>query len=77
MRQKDCSVCGNRLTEYGDCAPCSAAHAIVTSGGAHPNYEEALAEQIGNLLRERNWMAEPIKLRSAFPRFREYEGELA
>lgn len=76
MRQKDCSVCGHPLTEYGDCAPCAAAHAIVKANGANSHYEEALAEQIGNILRERNWIAEPIKL-SAFPRFRYYEGELA
>lgn len=70
MRNKDCTVCGHALTEYGDCAPCAAAYAIVKAGGALPHYEEAIAEQIGNILIHRDWMAAPISLRNDYPRFR-------
>lgn len=68
MKLKDCTMCGFALTDMMACPACDAAEAVIAAGGALPHYQEALAEQIGNLLAQRNWCAKPISLRH-YPRF--------
>ena len=53
MEKDTCTVCGLEVTERLSCAACDAAEAIVLAGGCHPNYQELLAEKIGNLLMSR------------------------
>lgn len=68
MKLKDCTICGFALTEIMACPACDAAEAIVDAGGCLAHYQEALAEEIGNLLAKRDWNARPISLRP-YPRF--------
>lgn len=69
MKLKDCTICASQLTQYGTCAACEAAEAIIHAGGALPHYHEALAEQIAQIIERENWLAQPIKLRNIYPRF--------
>ena len=64
----DCTICAFELNEYGECAACNAAEAIIQSGVAHPNLHEALAEKIGDILRGSDWM-KVYNLSQVFPRF--------
>ncbi len=68
MDNETCTVCAFELTEKYCCPACDAAEAIVAAGGCHPNYQELLAEQIGNLLLSRDWHS-VIRLNKMFPRF--------
>lgn len=70
MAHDHCTICGFELADMFDACPaCDAAEAIIRAGYANSNYHELLAEQIGNLLMERNWKAAPINLNKLFPRF--------
>jgi hypothetical protein len=68
MTKDTCAVCALEFTDQFCCAACDAAEAIVAAGGCHPNYQELLAEQIGNLLLSRDWHT-TIDLKKMFPRF--------
>jgi putative intracellular protease/amidase len=68
MDKATCTICAFELTETYCCPACDAADAIVLAGGCHPNYKELLAEQIGNLLMQRDWH-KVINLKKMFPRF--------
>lgn len=69
MKLKDCTMCGFALTERLACPACDAADAIIAAGAALPHYQEALAEQIAEIITRRNWLEQPIKLRNVYPRF--------
>lgn len=70
MAHDHCTICAFELTDmFSACPACDAAEAIIRAGYALPHYHELLAEQIGNLLLERNWRATPVKLDALFPRF--------
>lgn len=70
MAHEHCTICGFKLTSmWHACPACEAAEAIINAGAALPHYHELLAEQIGNLLNDRNWKQAPINLNSIFPRF--------
>lgn len=70
MAHDNCTICGFELRYTFDACPaCDAAEAIVRTGYALPHYHELLAEQIGNLLMERNWKSAPISFSKIFPRF--------
>jgi hypothetical protein len=69
MAHDNCTICGFQLTEALHCPACDAAEAIIAAGGALPHYHELLAEQIGNLMMQRDWLAKPISLNNLFPRF--------
>ncbi len=68
MDIKTCTICSFELTSTFCCPACDAADAIVEAGGCHPNFKEALAEKIGNLLTAEDWHT-TIDLRKIYPRF--------
>jgi len=68
MEHDTCTVCAFTLTDSFCCPACDAAEAIVRAGGCHPNYQELLAEKIGDLLLSRDWHS-VINLSKMFPRF--------
>jgi hypothetical protein len=55
MNIETCTICGFELTSTFCCPACDAADAIVEAGGCHPNFKEALAEKIGNILADNDW----------------------
>lgn len=69
MAHYNCSICAFDVSTTDGCPACDAAEAIINAGAALPHYHELLAEQIGNLLMDRNWKAAPINLNKLFPRF--------
>ena len=69
MAHDNCTICGFTLNDTFDACPaCDAAKAIIRAGYAHNNYPDLLAEQIGNLLMQRNWKR-VIDLNAMFPRY--------
>jgi hypothetical protein len=68
MNIETCTICGFELTETFCCPACDAADAIVEAGGCHPNFKEALAEKIGNILADSDWHT-LISVRKVYPRF--------
>ena len=64
-----CTICAYPLKDaFAACPACDAAEAIIHAGCAHPNYHELLAEQIGNVLMQRDWNR-IISLENMFPRY--------
>jgi hypothetical protein len=68
MNIETCTICGFGLTSAFCCPACDAADAIVEAGGCHPNFKEALAEKIGNLLADNDWHT-TINVHKMYPRF--------